>query len=237
MTCRLEKYSWRDQEENLNKTSQFRTAISVSSSEAPLRLHFIHVPSSHSHALPLLLIPPFPFSNLAFTHLVDLFTNPEDGAHNQPFHLVIPALPGLGFSDAFPNNVPEISTTAEMLNTLMTRLGYEQFLVSNAGVAQMSPAEIDWKLIDHLATHYPDSCVGAHFIAPPLVSPKLSEAPIEWAKWTIASTLSAGILGYSQQDFSALKQVPGLRGSGKKGLTPSKLGMNGVGLREPNTLA
>lgn len=101
----------------------------------------------------------------------------------------------------------------------------------------MSPAEIDWKLIDRLATHYVDSCVGAHFITPPLMSPKLSEAPIEWAKWTIASTLSAGILGYSQQDFSALKQLPSLQGSAKKRLTPSQMGMNNVGLREPNTLA
>lgn len=101
----------------------------------------------------------------------------------------------------------------------------------------MSPAEIDWKLIDDISTHFTDSCVGAHFIAPPLMSPKLSEAPIEWAKWTIASTLSAGILGYSQQDFSALKQLPVLKGSGKRGLTASKLGMNNVGFREPNTLA
>lgn len=183
------------------------------------------------------MIPPFPFSNLAFTHLASLFTEPEDASEKQPFHLVIPALPGLGFSDPFPNNTPAISTTADMLNTLMTRLGYERYLVSNAGVAQMSPADIDWRLIDRLATHHADSCVGAHFIAPPLASPKLSEAPIEWAKWTIARTLSAGILGYSQQDFSALKQVPGLKGSGKKGFTPSKLGMNNVGLREPNTLA
>lgn len=234
---RLEKYSWKDQEAHLNKTPQFRTAISIPSSENPLRLHFIHVPSSHDHALPLLLIPPFPFSNLALTHVVDLFTQPENATTNQPFHLVIPALPGLGFSDPFPNNTAEISTTTEMLNTLMTRLGYERYLVSNVGAAQMSPAEIDWKIIDHMATHYPDSCIGAHFIAPPLVSPKLSEAPIEWAKWTIASTLSAGILGYSQQDFSALKQSSGEKGTSKKGLTPSKLGMNNVGLREPNTLS
>lgn len=234
---RLEKYSWRDHEEVLNKTSQFRTVIPITSSETPLRVHFIHVLSPHSHALPLLLIPPFPFSNLAFTHLVSLFTEPDDAASNQPFHLVIPALPGLGFSDPFPNNTPEISTTADILNTLMIRLGYQHYLVTNSGAAQFSPAQIDWKLIDYLSTKYSSSCIGAHFIAPPLVSPKLSEAPVEWAKWTIASTLNAGILGYSDRDFSALKQAPASKGSGKKDKALSKLGLNNIGLREPNTLA
>lgn len=233
----LEKYSWRDQEATLNNTPQFRTAIAIPTSETPLRLHFIHVRSSHSHALPLLLLPPFPFVNLAVVHLVKSFTEPEDAAQDQPFHLVIPAVPGLGFSDPFPNNTPEIPTTAEMLNTLMTRLGYQHYLVSNAGAAQASPAEIDWKLVERLSVQYPTSCVGAHFIAPPLAAPKLSEAPLEWAKWTIANALSSGILGYSVQDFSALKQTTSLRGAKGRGFTPGKLGLNQLGLREPNTLA
>lgn len=233
----LEKYSWRDQEATLNKTPQFRTAISIPGSEIPLRLHFIHVRSPHSQALPLLLLPPFPFVNLALVHLIKPLTEPEDAASNQPFHVVIPALPGLGFSDSFPNNTPEISTAADMLNTLMTRLDYQHYLVTNTGAAQSSPAEIDWKLVDLLAVRYPASCVGAHFIAPPLVAPTLSEAPLEWAKWTIASALSSGILGYSEEDFSALKQARPSRVAKGKSLTPDKMGLNQVGLREPNTLA
>ncbi|ROW06233.1 hypothetical protein VMCG_04675 [Cytospora schulzeri] len=233
----LEKYSWRTQEEALNKTPQFRTALSISSSETPIRLHFIHVVSPHKDALPLLLIPPFPFSNLALTHLVKLFTDPEDAASDQAFHLVIPALPGLGFSDAFPNNTPVISTTADMLNTLMSRLGYQHYLVTNSGAAQSSPAEIDWKLVECLSTTYPSSCIGAHFVSPPLASPRLSEAPLEWAKWKIANAFNAPILGYSEQDFSALKQVGAFTKPRKKALTPTTLGLNNVGLGEPNTLA
>ncbi|PSR80589.1 Alpha/Beta hydrolase protein [Coniella lustricola] len=215
----LEKYSWRDHEETLNQTPQFRTAIAVPGADAPLRLHFVHVKSTRDGAVPLLLIPPFPFSNLALLHLVELFTNPQEAdaatagntassSSSQAFDLVIPALPGLGFSDPFPTNTPEIATTAELLNTVMTRLGYQHYIVTNCGPARFSPAEIDWKLINYLSTHYQSSCLGAHFIAPSLAKPKLSEAPIEWAKWTIASTLGAGILGYSQQDFSALKSTP-----------------------------
>ncbi|KAI7783655.1 epoxide hydrolase [Diaporthe eres] len=233
----LEKYSWREQEETLNKTPQFRTAISTPSSEAPLRLHFIHAPSPHSHALPLLLIPPFPFSNLALAHLVKPFTEPEDASQDQPFHLVIPALPGLGFSDPFPNNTPVIPATAEMLNTLMLRLGYQHYLVSNSGAAQSSPARIDWKLVESLSSGYPGACLGAHLISPPLCSPKLSEAPLEWAKWTIANVLNAPILGYSKEDLSAHKQATVALAQKKKALTPSEFGLNSVGLKEPNTLA
>lgn len=246
---RLEKYNFREVEEGLNKTPQFRTAISIASSEAPLRIHFLHIRSPHPNALPLLLIPPFPFSNLSLAHIITSFTTPEDVAINQPFHLVIPSLPGLGFSDPipFPKSTPAISTAGEMLNTLMARLEYPYYLVSNTGAAHASPAEIDWKLVNYLATYHSGSCLGAHFISPPLASPKLHEAPLEWAKWSIASFFHAGILGYSDDDFSALRQTRESSGTAvstshvhlrrKKTPTPAQLGLNRFGLREPNTLA
>jgi pimeloyl-ACP methyl ester carboxylesterase len=211
-------------------------------------LHFIHVRSSHANAVPLLLLPPFPFTNLSFGHLIKPFTEPEHAAADQPFHLVIPSLPGLGFSDPLPNNTPVILTVADMLNTLMSRLSYQHYLVTNAGAATTSPAEIDWKLANHLVTHYYGSCLGAHLISPPLASPKLSEAPLEWAKWSIASFFHAGILGYSNDDFSALKRAEAsalaavgseaAAGSTRRGQpTPKHVGLNKFGLREPNTLA
>lgn len=187
--------------------------------------------------MPLLLIPPFPFSNLALTHLIKPFTEPEDAESNQPFHLVIPALPGLGFSDPFPNNTPVISTTADILNTLMSRIGYQHYLVTNSGPAQSSPAEVDWKLVECLSTNYPGSCVGAHIVSPPLASPTLSETPMEWAKWTIANTLHAPVLGYTEQDFSAIKRAGAFIKPRRKALNRTKPGLNNVGLGEPNTLA
>ncbi|KAI1763031.1 alpha/beta-hydrolase [Hypoxylon sp. FL1150] len=233
----LEQYSWRAQEDLLNtELPQFRTGFSIPSSEAIVRIHFIHTRSSHSHAIPLLLIPPFPFSNLSFGHLIKLFTDPEDAAKNQPFHLVIPSLPGLGFSDALPNNTPVISSTAEILNSLMSRLSYPHYVVTNAGSGAASPAEIDFQLVNRLATCYMSSCLGAHLISPPLSQPKLKEAPIEWAKWSIASLLHAPILGYRSEDFSALERSGYVRPS-KKSPTPVQFGLNQLGLREPNTLA
>ncbi|KAF3064151.1 putative epoxide hydrolase [Daldinia childiae] len=233
----LEQYSWRVQEDLLNtELPQFRTEFSIPSSEAIVRINFIHARSSHSNAIPLLLIPPFPFSNLSFGHLVKLFTEPEDVANNQPFHLVIPALPGLGFSDALPNNTPMISSTGEILNSLMSRLSYPHYLITNASSGINSPAEIDFKIANYLVTHHSDSCLGAHLISPPLARPKLREAPVEWAKWSVASLFRAPILGYRKEDFSALKRNS-LSRSSKKTPTPARFGLNQLGLREPNTLA
>ncbi|KAK6219106.1 hypothetical protein LQW54_002608 [Pestalotiopsis sp. IQ-011] len=232
----LEEYSWRTREEELNaQLPQFRTGFTIPQSEAPIRLHFVHIRSPHFNALPLLMIPPFPFTNLSFGHITQVFTDPEDAANNQPFHLVIPALPGLGFSDALPNNTPVISTTGEMLNSLMGRLEYPHYLTTNLGSGSASPAEIDWQLVNYLATEHIDSCLGAHFISPPLAQPKLKEAPIEWAKWSLASLLKMPMLGYVKEDFSALERSRPDKKSAKSVAT--QFGLHQMGFREPNTLA
>jgi len=241
--ARLEKYSWREHEKAFNGLPQFRTAIPIAASPVPLRIHFIHVPSPHVNAVPLLLVPPFPFSNLSLGHLVKPLTEPDDAATTQPFHLVVPSLPGLGFSDPFPNGVPVVATAADMLNTLMARLSYPHYLATNAGGGTSSPAEMDWKLLDRLATRYPDSCLGAHLISPRLASPRPYRHPWEWAKWSVASFMQAGIFGYSDDDFPALDRAlyssPYSSAAVPRPKRPSSeaFGLNRLGLREPNTLA
>ncbi|GKT49193.1 putative epoxide hydrolase [Colletotrichum spaethianum] len=203
-----ETYDWREQEAAFNdQLPQFRTAVTVPGSDASVRLHLVHVRSPHAHAIPLLLTPPFPFSNLSLGHLIRPLTEPEDPKEQQPFHVVIPSLPGLGFSDALPSNTSVISATAEILNIVMSRLSYTYYLVSNTSSASSSPAGIDWKLTNHLAIHYPGSCLGAHFINPSLTAPTLKEAPLEWVKWTIAKLFRAPILGYQSEDVRSLGQA------------------------------
>ncbi|KAI0439210.1 alpha/beta-hydrolase [Xylaria telfairii] len=232
----LEQYQWRDHEKKLNELPQFRTGFTIPQSDSPIRIQFIHVRSSRANVIPLLLIPPFPFSSLSVPHLVRLFTEPED-ANQQPFHLVVPSLPGLGFSDPLPTNSPVISSTADLLDGLMKRLDYPHYLVTNAGAAALSPAQIDYKLADWLATRYPDSCLGTHLISPPLAQPRARQAPLSWAKWSIAKFFQASILGYRAEDYSALKKSGGTFMPPPKVAPIPRFGLSGAGLTEPNTLS
>jgi pimeloyl-ACP methyl ester carboxylesterase len=220
----------------MNELPQFRTGFTIPQSESPIRIQFIHIRSSHANAVPLLLIPPFPFPSLTMGHLVELFTEPEDATNHQSFHLVIPSLPGLGFSDALPTNTPVISSTAGLLDSLMKRLSYPFYIVTNAGAGTSSPAQIDYKIVEWLSTQYPNSCLGTHFISPVLSRPKLQKSPLQWAKWSIAKSFEASISGYCAEDFSALRRRDQISPSKKSTRTP-QFGMDQVGLNEPNTLA
>ncbi|EQL04111.1 epoxide hydrolase [Ophiocordyceps sinensis CO18] len=234
----LERFSWREQEQQFNaRVPQFRTAIKTAALETPVRMHFVHASSRHAHAMPLLLIPPFPFTNLSMAHLIDLFTEPGDGTLDQPFHLVMPSLPGLGFRDALPDSVPLIQTVAHMLHVLMKRLGYEYFLVTNSGPWPSVLAPVDWELADHLALHYPNSCLGAHFVSPPFSRPRIRDSPAAWTRWKVASILRAPILGYSLEDLEALRSADTSVPTGARASPHAILGFGNDGAHEPNTLA
>lgn len=229
-----EHYSWQQHEEDLNNTApQFRTGFNTPPPTTQVRIHFVHARSPHPNAVPLLLIPPFPLTNLSLIHLIAPVTNPLDPVTQQPFHLVIPALPGLGFSDPLPNTAPPISTTAGMLDGLMKRLGYPRYLATNAGSASMSPSLIDWRLIKYISQNYLESCLGAHFILPPFVYPKFGASAAEWTKWKLAKLFSSAILGYSKEDFSTLKKET--KSKSEEGKDASPLGQLNFGDYEPNT--
>lgn len=134
-----------------------------------------------------------------------MFINPGDPETETPFHLVIPSLPGTGFSDGLPAGMNMIANTAEVLDSLMGQLGYKQYIVSNAGPAINTPFELDWKITNYLAKHFQSSCRGASFISPPLEEPKLQEAPGEWIKWQLAKIYGGGIFGYTKEDLSGNK--------------------------------
>ncbi|KAK4204250.1 putative epoxide hydrolase [Triangularia verruculosa] len=198
----VEKYNFRDIESNLNANiPQFRTSFALAESESPLRIHFIHARSSSADALPLLVLPPFPLTNLSLSHLIHPLTTPSDSTQ-QAFHVVIPSLPGLGFSDSLPNNSSPIAGTASIFNTLMTaRLGYTHYLTTTTSPGSSSPAQIDFLLAHTLSATYSDSNLATHFISPVLSPPKLLASPIEFAKWSLAWFMRGGVAGYEERDF------------------------------------
>jgi pimeloyl-ACP methyl ester carboxylesterase len=121
-------YDWRKCEAKLNSLPNFVTEIDG------LDIHFIHVRSKHEKALPLIVTHGWPGSIIEQLKIIDPLTNPTAHGANvsDAFHLVIPSLPGFGFS-ARPSTVgwgPE--RTAHAWVVLMKRLGYTKF-VSQGG--------------------------------------------------------------------------------------------------------
>jgi pimeloyl-ACP methyl ester carboxylesterase len=117
-------YDWRKCETKLNGLPQFITEIDG------LDIHFIHVRSKHENALPLIVTHGWPGSIIEQLKIIDPLTNPtaHGASASDAFHLVIPSMPGYGFS-AKPSTTgwgPDRIARAWVL--LMTRLGYTQFV-------------------------------------------------------------------------------------------------------------
>lgn len=121
-------YDWRQVEARLNALPMFTTEIDG------LDIHFIHVRSRHENAMPMILTHGWPGSVLEFLKVIEPLTNPtaHGGKAEDAFHVVIPSIPGFGFS-ARPTKVGWGSDhTGRAWATLMQRLGYAKY-VSQGG--------------------------------------------------------------------------------------------------------
>ncbi|MEO1046644.1 MAG: epoxide hydrolase family protein [Pseudomonadota bacterium] len=116
-------YDWRHCEEELNAHPNFRVKIDG------LPIHFMHIRSPHDDARPLLLTHGWPGSVLEFMDVIAPLTQPEDhgGSADQAFHLVIPSLPGYGFSGKPKKPGWDIAKIAEAWDMLMRTLGYDRY--------------------------------------------------------------------------------------------------------------
>jgi microsomal epoxide hydrolase len=107
-------FDWREQERRLNKIPQFLTEIDGA------RLHFIHVRSTNPDAGPLLLTHGWPSTGFAFEEMIEPLS--------RDFHLVIPTVPGFGFSGPTKELGWTIPRVAAVFAELMRRLGYERYV-------------------------------------------------------------------------------------------------------------
>ena len=117
-------YDWRKAEEKLNALPQFTTEIDG------LEIHFIHVRSPHENAMPLIMTHGWPGSVIELLEIVGPLTDPtaHGGDAEDAFHLVLPSLPGYGFS-AEPREVGwDPGRTAFAWGELMRRLGYTRYV-------------------------------------------------------------------------------------------------------------
>jgi pimeloyl-ACP methyl ester carboxylesterase len=118
------RYDWRRCEATLNGLGQYRTEIDG------LGIHFLHIRSRHADALPLLLTHGWPGSVIEFLKVVGPLTDPtaHGGRAEDAFHLVIPSLPGFGFSDKPSSTGWRLDRIAKAWAELMHRLGYERYV-------------------------------------------------------------------------------------------------------------
>ncbi|HIG39692.1 MAG: epoxide hydrolase family protein [bacterium] len=120
----LLEYDWPARQALLNQSPGFITNIQG------LDIHFLHIRSQHESARPLILTHGWPGSIVEFQKVIQPLTNPEahGGDAKDAFHLVIPTLPGFGFSGKPTQPGWNIDKIASAWNDLMLRLGYDEYL-------------------------------------------------------------------------------------------------------------
>lgn len=118
-----DEYDWRTHERELNSFPQFVTEVMGQ------RVHFLHVRSAHADALPLVLTHGWPGSISEFTRLIEPLTDPtaHGGSPDDAFHVVVPSLPGYGFSGPTTEPGWDVRRVAMAWAELMARLGYARY--------------------------------------------------------------------------------------------------------------
>ncbi len=153
------KYDWRAQEARINRFEQFTTEIDGQ------KIHFIHQRSPRTDAIPLMLIHGWPGSIVEFLGLIEPLARPKDGS-TPAFHVIVPSLPGFGFSGPTTSPGWDPRRMAKAFVVLMDRLGYSRYGVQGG----------DWGSViaRHMAHQAPTRVIGLHlnFLPVPPPSPE-----------------------------------------------------------------
>ena len=127
------EYNWRKCEARLNALPQFTTEIDG------LNIHFVHVRSRHENALPLIMTHGWPGSVIELLETVGPLTDPtaHGGTPEDAFHLVLPSLPGYGFSSEPAELGWDAARTGRAWAELMHRLGYSRYVAQGGDVGAL----------------------------------------------------------------------------------------------------
>ncbi|WP_273653767.1 epoxide hydrolase family protein [Cellulomonas fimi] len=152
MVARWTTFDWRAVEDRLNAYPGFVTEVDGQP------LHFLHVRSAHADATPLLLAHTYPGSVLDFLDMIDALVDPvaHGGSAQDAFHLVIPSMPGFGFSTPLVGAGWTMARVARTYDTLMRGLGYDSYGVHGSDGGAMVGRE--------LAILDPEGFLGAHVL-------------------------------------------------------------------------
>lgn len=158
------QYDWRKVEARLNALPQFLTTIDG------LDIHFIHVRSKNSNAMPLLLIHGWPGSVLELVKTIGPLTDPTSvgGRAEDAFDVVIPSMPGYGFSGQPTTAGWGVDRMGRAFDVLMKRLGYDHYVAQGG----------DWGavVVDAMGVAGPKGLLAIHVNMPATVPPEIAKA-------------------------------------------------------------
>ena len=157
-------YDWRNIEARLNALPNFVTEIDG------LDIHFIHVRSKHDNAMPLIVTHGWPGSVIEQLKIIEPLTNPTAfrASASDAFHVVIPSLPGYGFSGKPTTTGWGPERTARAWVVLMKRLGYEKFAAQGGDLGGV--------VCNVMARQAPPELLGIHVNFPATVPPDIVKA-------------------------------------------------------------
>jgi pimeloyl-ACP methyl ester carboxylesterase len=155
------EYDWRNNEARLNALPQFKTEIDG------LNIHFIHVQSAHADALPLIMTHGWPGSIVELLETIGPLTDPtaHGGRPDDAFHLVLPSIPGYGFSDEPTELGWGPIRIGRAWHELMQRLGYTRYVAQGGDVGS--------QVTDAMGRLSLDGLIGIHTN---LLTPALGDA-------------------------------------------------------------
>ena len=185
----LNDYDWRSREAAMDRFPHFRTELDG------LGVHFIHVRSPEPTAIPLVLTHGWPGSFTEFLEVIGRLSDPaaNGGDPTDAFHVVVPSLPGYGWSDRPEQPGCGIERIADLWADLMSRLGYERFAAQGG----------DWgaAVTTRLGVQHPDRLIGIHLnivhAMPPRGQTEFTER--EQAALALGLYYQEWESGYSQQ--------------------------------------
>src|SRR5690242_6967902 len=138
MVARWQAFDWRAQEARMNAYPSFVTDIDGQT------IHFVHVRSAEPTATPLLLLHTYPGSFAEFLDMIGPLTDPvaHGGRPEDAFSVVVPSMPGVGFSTPVVDRDWTMARVARAYDTLMRRLGYDSYGAHGSDMGAMVAREL-----------------------------------------------------------------------------------------------